>query len=203
MRDKCGACKKGHDIRFCPYPNTEDGRTEICPVCDTSNHAWYKCDYYGEKDAWLQWDICWVNRRGLPKIVHGNSLYEVFVAKIHQGDNKKSIEERIRVLNTRAGPLSPDFVKRLMPPKDDDDFVHQQLLDGRRLPWDLDKEVLESNTDRPDKVIEDPETKDMQGWGLFHDTKTDFVPKAGKLNYFRKQAGSEESRGRKDHPAEL
>lgn len=185
FRDKCGACKEGHDIRFCPYPNTEDGRTKICPICDTSKHAWYTCEHYNEEDTGLQWIVCWINRRGLSVLVHNASLHELFYKKVHLGNVKKPVEDRVRALNMKAGPLSPAFVQRLMPPQDDDDYVQQQLGEGRQLPWELEKEVLESNMDRLGKVIEDPETKNMQLDKLINGTKTTYVPKAGKLKYFR------------------
>lgn len=184
-RDKCGACKEGHDIRFCPYPNTKDGRTKICPICDTSKHAWYTCEHYNEEDTGLQWIVCWTNRRGLSVIVHNASLHELFYKKVHLGNVKKAVEDRVRALNMKPGPLSPAFVKRLMPPQDDDDYVQQQLREGRRLPWELEKEDLESNMDRLKKVIEDPETENMQLDKRINGTKTTYVPKAGKLKYFR------------------
>lgn len=172
-------------VRFCPYPNTEDGRTKICPVCDTSKHAWYQCVHYDEKDTQLQWGVCWVNRRGLPTLVHDQSLHGIFLTKLDLEDEETPFESRLRALNTQAGPLSPAFVKRLLPPEGSDFCVQQQLRAGRRLPWQLDREILESPMDRPDQAIEDPATRDMQVGNFIPDTKTSYVPKAGKQKYFQ------------------
>ncbi|KAG8156996.1 hypothetical protein KVR01_013218 [Diaporthe batatas] len=185
MRDKCGACREDHDIRFCPYPNTEDGRTKICPICDTSKHAWYQCVHYEEDDTHLQWEICWVNRRCLPTLVHDHSLHGIFLKKLNLEDEETPFEIRLLVLNTEAGPLSPAFVKRLLPPNGSDSCVQQQLWIGRQLPWQLDKDILESSMFRPEWAIEDPATKDMQVGNFIPDTKTSYVPKAGKQEYFK------------------
>lgn len=82
LRDKCGACKRDHDICFCPEPNTKNGRTKICPVCDSTKHAWCHCHHYDERDIATQYEICWENRRGLPTLVHDVSLHELFLQKV-------------------------------------------------------------------------------------------------------------------------
>lgn len=185
LRERCGACKEGHDIRFCPHPNTEDGRTKICPICDTSNHPWYLCSHYDKKDTSLQWDICWENRRGLPTLVHNNSLHMIFLNKPNLEDEETPFEERLRLINSKAGPLSPAFVKRLMPPREHDDCVQQQLRKGRQLPWHLYKEILESLTKRHNQVIEDPATVNMQVGNFIPGTNTTDVPKARNQKYLQ------------------
>lgn len=187
LRDKCGACKEDHDIRFCPYPNTDNGQTKYCPVCDNTKHAWFQCTHYDAKDYRQQFKICWIDRRGLPSAVHDVPLHGIFAEKVDMGDDKQPIEVRVQALNNKAGPLTPDFVKRLIPPEDKDEYVQQQLLDGRKLPWDLNRQALHANADRPDKVIEDPATKNMQIEKMLRGTRTahNNVPKARKLDYFR------------------
>lgn len=146
-----------------------------------------------------QWTICWENRRGLPTLVHDNSLLEVILFRLDLGDETTPVEDRIRMLNTKAGPLSPAFVKRLLPPQNSDDYVQQQLRDGRKLPWQLKKEVLESPMNRSDQVVEDPATKDMKLGNIIPGTKTTYVPEAGKQKYF--QSLDQEEQNRKDEQA--
>lgn len=72
-----------------------------------------------------------------------------------------------------------------MPPKDSDDTVWSQLQAGRLVPWELEKKVLESNTDRPDRSMEDPDTRNMQIWDVLNGTRTTLMPKAFKQTYIR------------------
>ncbi|KAL1849914.1 hypothetical protein Daus18300_013109 [Diaporthe australafricana] len=196
LRTKCGSCRKDHDIRYCPYPNTDDLRTKICPICDTTKHAWFQCEHYKD-DASEQFDICWVNRRGLPTLVHDNSLHEVFVSKLSLKDHGHDTDaDCLRSLNYRAGPLGPQFVKRLMPPEHKDGTVADQLNKGQKLPWDLDKETLESPVNRPNQMIEDPATRNMRPGHYTHGTKTTVIPKARALEYFLKLKQEERDRKR-------
>ncbi|KAG8157846.1 hypothetical protein KVR01_012508 [Diaporthe batatas] len=212
-RTKCGACHQDHDIRFCPRPNTEDGRTKICPVCDTSEHAWCECKHYDPDDLATKWMVIWYNRRCLPTLVHDDTLNDVFLGKLYLLDVEKSIEERTKDLNGKAGPLTPKFVMKLLPPKRADerakwaleDNVQKQLDAGRKLPWELERIVLQYNFHRPDMAVEDAATKEMQTWKLVEGTKTKVIPKARKLDYFReldKKADGEKER-QDDATAEL
>lgn len=120
-RDKCGACTEYHDIRYCPYPNTEDGRTKICPICDTSKHAWFECWYY-KRDVMEQWTVCWVNRRCLPTLVHDAPLDEIFYSRVSLARQAPNIDgpSHLESLNSLPGPLSPAFVQKLVPPDRED-----------------------------------------------------------------------------------
>lgn len=182
-RDKCGACDGDHDIRYCPSPNTEDHRTKICPICDTTKHAWCDCKYYVEGDFHEQFNVLWMNRRGLPVLVYDISLHEVFLNKLHLEKGAASLEDRARMFNQKAGPLTPKFVERLLPPKDSDDEVQRQLQNGRELPWQLGKVDRESVFSRPDKMIVDPDTNNMKVGNILHGTRTTKTPKAGKQKY--------------------
>lgn len=126
-----------------------------------------------------------MNRRGLPTLVHDNSLHGIFLTELNLEDEETPFEDRLRALNSKAGPLSPALVKRLLPPSGSDSCVQQQLRAGRRLPWQLGKEILESPMSRSDQAIEDPATKDMQVGNFIPDTKTSYIPKAGKQKYFQ------------------
>lgn len=187
LRDRCGACNEDHDIRFCPYPNTDNGQTKSCPICDTTKHAWCQCEYYDPTDWQAQWDTCWQDRRGLPSLVHDEHLHEVFMRNARMPGDNKLDEARARDNSIKAGPLTPDFVQRLMPPKENDQEVQSQLLAGRKLPWDVPGQELNSCLDRPDKLIEDPATKNMQLFTTLDGTRTAGrdIPKAYKLPYFR------------------
>jgi hypothetical protein len=78
--------------------------------------------------------------------------------KLGMDENETPFGDCLRMLTIESGPLTPAFVKRLMPPKLEDQYVQQQLVDGRQHPWDLESNILESNVDRPDKVVQDLET---------------------------------------------
>lgn len=188
-RDKCGACSQDHDIRYCPYPNTEDGRTKICPICDTTKHAWHECWYY-KRDITEQWNVCWENRRCLPTLVHDASLDEILgsmVSLARETSNKygpSPLEKLNYHFKKRPGPLSPAFVKNLMPPDVRDNHVQQALQDGRMLPWQLEKKILQCPVKRPGMAVRDPATTEMSPESYILGTSTTRVPGAAKLKYF-------------------
>lgn len=187
-RDKCGACKQNHDIRYCPYPNTDDGRTKICPICDTTKHAWCECWYY-KRDVTQQFQVCYENRRCLPTLVHDESIRLVLVNKVTfsseiKGDNG---QEALNILNKRPGPLSPAFVKTLMPTQVTDPDIQIQLSEGRCAPWDLVPGDLLDRTKRTTKAFSDPSTAKMTMDTNIEDTwsSLDNIPHARKLDYFK------------------
>lgn len=161
--EKCGACSQNHDIRYCPYPNTEDGRIKICPICNSSKHAWFECWYY-KRDVKEQWTICWENRRCLPTLVHDAPLDEIFHSRVSLARDTSNTDgpSPIESFNSLPGPLSPAFVKKLMPLDVGDAHIHQELQEGRRVPWDLKREVLEDNAWRSKGAIRDKSTIDMR-----------------------------------------
>lgn len=161
-RDKCGACSEYHDIRYCPYPNTEDGRTKICPICNTSKHAWFECWYY-KKDVMEQWTVCWVNRRCLPTLVHDAPLDEIFYSRASLAREKASSDgpSDLESLNCLPGPLSPQFVKKLVPPDRENAWIQHELQDGRVVPWKLCRAALEDSGHRAQSCIRDESTIHM------------------------------------------
>lgn len=161
-RDKCGACTEYHDIRYCPYPNTEDGRTKICPICDTSKHAWFECWYY-KRDVMEQWTVCWVNRRCLPTLVHDAPLDEIFYSRVSLARQAPNIDvpSHLESLNSLPGPLSPAFVQKLVPPDREDAWIQHELQEGRVVPWELSRAALEDGGHRAQGGIRDESTTHM------------------------------------------
>lgn len=133
-----------------------------------------------------------MNRRGLPTLVHGNSLQGIFLTELNLEDEETPFEDRLRALNSKAGPLSPALVKRLLPPSGSDSCVQQQLRAGRRLPWQLGKEILESPMSRSDQAIEDPATKDMQVGTSFLTPRPAMFPRPANRSTFSRWTGRSE-----------
>lgn len=186
-RNKCGACKQNHDIRYCPYPNTDDGRTKICPICNMSNHAWFECWYY-KRDVMEQWNVCWANRRCLPTLVHDAPLDEILHSRISLA-RKTSNEDGplpLEKFNNLPGPLSPDFVKKLMPIDREDAHITHEVKKGRIVPWELEREALEDNEARTSRAIRDKSTMDMSIDRFIAGTRSsaESVPAASKQSFF-------------------
>lgn len=186
-RDKCGACSQNHDIRYCPYPNTEDGRTKVCPICNSSKHAWFECWYY-KRDVMEQWTICWANRRCLPTLVHNAPLDEIFHSRVSLARETTNTDgpSPLENFNILPGPLSPAFVKKLMPPDVGDAHIHQELQEGRLAPWELKRGILEDNVFRSKGVIRDKSTMDMRIDRFIDGTRSsaEGVPAASKQDFF-------------------
>lgn len=186
-RGKCGACSENHDIRYCPYPNTEDGRTKICPICNTTKHAWFECWYY-KRDVLEQWTICWRNRRCLPALVHDAPLDEIFHSRVSlaRETSNKDGPSPLENLNSLPGPLSPAFVKRLMPLDVGDAHIQHELQEGRLSPWELTRGMLEDSTGRPVTVIRDNSTMEMRIDRFIDGTRSSAgsVPTANKQDFF-------------------
>lgn len=186
-RDKCGACKQNHDIRYCPYPNTDDGRTKICPICNTSNHAWFECWYY-KRDVMEQWNVCWANRRCLPTLVHDAPLDEILHSRIglarERGNNDGP--SPLENFNKLPGPLSPAFVKKLMPIDRKDAHITLEVQNGRIVPWELKREALEDNEARTTSTIRDKSTMDMRIDRFIAGTRSsaESIPAASKQPFF-------------------
>lgn len=186
-RDKCGACSETHDIRYCPYPNTEDGRTKICPICNTPKHAWFECWYY-KRDVTEQWTVCWVNRRCLPALVHDASLDEIFHSRVslaRETSNKEG-PSLLENFNSLPGPLSPAFVKKLMPLDVGDAHIQHELQQGRLVPWELARGRLEYSEGRSVSAIRDKSTMDMRFDRFIDGTRSSAgsVPAASKQDFF-------------------
>lgn len=196
-RDKCGACSQDHDIRYCPYPNTDDGRTKICPICNTTNHAWFEC-WHRKEEVVETFTICYENRRCLPVLVHDESLQAVFMAKVYRDQSRtgSDLKSILEVHNANSGPLSPAFVKTLMPPQAADLQIQQQIRDGRCAPWELDQEELVDSTRRTKKAFRDPSTVILGVDRITAGTasRTWNVPAAKKLGYFVELAQNEQDR---------
>lgn len=186
-RDKCGACSKSHDIRYCPYPNTEDGRIKIFPICNTSKHAWFECWYY-KRDVTEQWIVCWVNRRCLPALVHDASLDEIFHSRVSLARETNNTDEPFLLenFNSLPGPLSPAFVKKLMPLDIEDPHIHHELRERRLVPWVLTREMLEDSRGRTVKAIRDKSTMGMRIDRFIDGTRSSAgsVPAASKQDFF-------------------
>lgn len=187
-RNKCGACKQNHDIRYCPYPNTDDGRTKICPICNTSNHAWFECWYY-QRDVMEQWNVCWENRRCLPTLVHDAPLNEILHSRISL-EREASSEDGpspLKNFNNLPGPLSPVFVKKLMPIDLGDSHITHEVQLGRIVPWELKRETLEDNEARTKSSIRDKSTMDMRIDRFIAGTRSsaESVPSASKQRFFQ------------------
>lgn len=191
-RDKCGACSENHDIRYCPYPNTEDGRTKICPICNTTKHAWFECWYY-KRDVTEQWTVCWANRRCLPVLVHDAPLDEIFHSKVSLERETSEKEETyfLEDFDSLPGPLSPAFVKKLMPPDVGDDHIRHELQEarlgkGRLVPWELSRMILEESRLRGVCAVRDRLTMDMRIHRFIDGTRSSagHVPAARKQGFF-------------------
>lgn len=186
-RDKCGACKQNHDIRYCPYPNTDDGRTKICPICDTTNHAWCECRYY-KRDVIQQFQVCYENRRFLPTLVHNESIKMVLMSKVTLSSEMKRDNwwETLDIYNKPPGPLSPAFVKTLMPTQVTDLDIQRQVSEGRCAPWELERDDLQDGNRRVNKAFFDPSTAKMTMESNIQGTSSSIenIPSAKKLDYF-------------------
>lgn len=201
-RDSCGACGNGHDIRYCPYPNTLDGRTKICPICDTSDHAWFQCEYY-EQDAEQQWEICWMNRSCLPTLVHNTPLQEIFASKAISVIEKTDTDAMFasQVLGGVPGPLSPGFVINLIHPGSDNSCA--QLTIMGLLPWKLERQVLESSQ-RAFESVRDPLTNFMRMETRVKGTKSNKhdVPKARTLEFFHNEVVAQPQTNQQTFPSD-
>lgn len=198
-RDKCGACSQDHDIRFCPYPNTEDGRTKICPICDTTKHAWHECWYY-KRDITEQWNVCWDNRRCLPTLVHDASLDEILGSRVSLARETSNEDEPspLENFNNLPGPLSPAFVKKLMPINCEDAHIIHEVQKGRIVPWELVREALEDNQVRINSAMRDKSTMDMSLDRFIAGTRSSVgsVPAASKQRFFNNMDAVMESNQR-------
>lgn len=186
-RNKCGACSEDHDIRYCPYPNTEDGRTKICPICNTTKHAWFECWYY-KRDVLEQWTVCWENRRCLPALVHDAPLDEIFHSRVSlaRETSNKDGPFPFKNFNSLPGPLSPAFVKRLMPLDVGDAHIQHELQEGRISPWELTRGMLEDSSGCTVRAIRDQSTMEMRIDRFIDGTRSSAgsVPTASKQDFF-------------------
>lgn len=187
LRDKCGACSEKHDIRFCPYPNTEDGRTKICPICNRASHAWFECYFYN-REVVEQFNICYENRRFLPTLVHNENIKMVLMNKVTLSTEMKrdNGQETLDICNVLPGPLSPAFVKKLMPTQVTDPDIQRQVSEGRCAPWDLVPRDLLDRAKRAEKAFYDPSTAKVTMESIIEDITSEKgkTPRARKLDYF-------------------
>lgn len=179
QKNVCCNCKKDHHVRFCPYPNTEDGRLQACTICNTTEHAWFQCKAYKQSQE-REYVTCWLNRSGLCILVHNKSIGQVYQEEL---DNEKD-EGRLALAQSRPGPLTPAFSRsmcKLYHPTKYTNYnnnqeegmeigrdnniviINTQRDNGKKYPWELSADVLQDNKQRWRQAVLDPVTRDKIG----------------------------------------
>lgn len=165
-RPPCPNCGRDHPLRYCPCPNTEDGRLQACVSCNTTDHAWFTCDDY-EPDHKKAFSVAFMGRLGLCPLVHNVPLHIVWAARFYE--IRDSWGEQSRDL---FGPSTPQFVMRMLTLGRDDPEIGRQMDEGRVLPWDLDRANLTKFAQRVRHVVLDPTTNPMSEQVIFEGTAT-------------------------------
>lgn len=166
--ETCPNCGADHPLKHCPCPNTQDGRLQACLKCDNTDHPWFRCPGYQSHDLSLVFYVVYVCRQGLCPLVHNEPLHELWANCFPFLD--PSIQE---LTLQRPGPLTPQFVLRMLQDGGNDPVVGRQMTYGHRLlPWDLSKEVLGSYKLRVASTVLDPDTIMMSHKVVYKDMNT-------------------------------
>lgn len=166
--ESCPNCGADHQLKHCPYPNTEDGRLQACFECNKTNHPWFRCRRYRKGNEKQEFYFVYVVRQGLCPVVHNKQLHELWRNYFPQ------LADDIQALTLqRPGPLTPRFVLRMLQDGANDPEVGRQVRYGRRLlPWDLPQEVLDVYQRRVKSAVLDPDTKVMSHKVVYTHMKT-------------------------------
>lgn len=181
---KCVNCSGNHHGKFCPHPNTADGRLQYCRVCNTTDHPMFKCpstssDYLTP----MEYKIFWVDRIGLPILVHNKPLHVILANKLATEQERDSTLNNVILVN--PGPLSPFFVQALKAPNHavtptrgeplvDPRHIRNEKEKGKKMPWELKDIDLRSRFRRIATVILDPLTIHPDGSRIIHGTVTEW-----------------------------
>ncbi|KAK7739877.1 hypothetical protein SLS53_005470 [Cytospora paraplurivora] len=155
-KSTCCNCGEEHSVKYCPKPNTEDGRLQVCFECDTIDHPWFKCEIY-VPDIKEQYFRLWVCRMGLCCIVHEMSAHGLWHAFIVT----EKARYKLKIAHERPGPLTPEFVLKMLDTSKHYVDILKQFDQGRVMPRDPDNESLSNNVVRIDKIVLDPATQQM------------------------------------------
>lgn len=159
----------------------------MCPICNTTKHAWFECWYY-KRDVMEQWTVCWENRRCLPALVHDAPLDEIFHSRVSlaRETNNADGSSLLENFNSLPGPLSPAFVKKLMPLDVADAHIQHELQERRLVPWELTREMLEDSRGRTVMAIRDKSTMEMRIDRFIDGTRSSAgsIPAASKQDFF-------------------
>ncbi|KAJ0123608.1 hypothetical protein J7T55_012073 [Diaporthe amygdali] len=152
----CPNCGADHQLRNCPKPNTEDGHLQACFECNTTDHAWFQCDDYNA-GQYRVFNLIYVSRQSLCPVVHDEPIHELW------GNHFYNLDDDIQKLTLRRpGPMTPQFVLRMLHNWKHDQEVRRQMKDeGRLLPWDLSATALNSYASRIAQAVFDPATNPM------------------------------------------
>lgn len=166
----CPNCSADHPLKVCPCPNTLDGRLYACFDCSTTDHTWFQCDGYTH-DHHREFYLVFVARQGLCPVVHNVPLHEVWRRHF-----RKLTPETQQLTLQRPGPLTPQFVLRMLHVQDggDDPEIDRQMSEERRLlPWDLSKVKLFYQEVRVEDTVLDPTTRRMSFEVFYEGTETE------------------------------
>lgn len=155
--ENCPNCSDDHPLKHCPYPNTMDGRLQACFDCENTDHPWFLCDDYQKNNQKREFHLIYVARQGLCPVVHDKQLHLLWREYFPQ------LNEDIQALNLRRpGPLTPQFVLRMLRNEVMDPEVERQIThEDRLLPCDLAQDVLDCYQLRVKSTVLDPATRLM------------------------------------------
>lgn len=164
----CPGCGYDHPLKHCPYPNTSDGRLQACFECDNTDHPWFRCPRYRNDDEAQEFYLVYVARQGLCPVVHNKQLHDIWRNYFPQ------LEDEIQALTLqRPGPLTPQFVLRMLHDGPNDPEIDRQITYGHRsLSWDLSQDVLDCYQLRVKFAVLDPDTRVMSHKVVYTHMKT-------------------------------
>lgn len=164
----CPNCGYDHPLKHCPYPNTSDGRLQACFECDNTDHPWFRCARYRNDDEALEFYLIYVARQGLCPVVHNKQLHDLWRNYFPQ------LDDDIQALTLqRPGPLTPQFVLRMLHDGPNDPEIWRQITYGRRfLSWDLSQDALDCYQLRVKFTVLDPDTRVMSHKVVYTHMKT-------------------------------
>lgn len=165
----CPNCSADHPLIVCPCPNTADGRLYACFDCKTTDHTWFQCEDYTH-DEYREFYLVFVVRQGLCPVVHNVPLH-----KIWRNHFSKLEPETQELTLRRPGPLTPQFVLRMLrwhDGEDDPEIDRQMSEEQRLLPWELSKVKLFCFKERVKDTVLDPLTRRMSHEVFYEGTET-------------------------------
>lgn len=166
-RDPCCNCGGDHKVAYCPKPNTEDGRLQVCLECNTIDHAWYTCDKFTRNET-NEYFKLWVGRMGLCCIVHDRPANLLWTQFVYSDASRDTLD----MAHNRPGPSTPAFVLQMLDSSKNYADIQKQLSEGRVLPWNLETKILNNLTERINKVVLDPVTCHMTEGTVLEGTGT-------------------------------
>lgn len=163
----CCNCGGDHRVVYCPMPNTQDGRLQVCLECNTTDHAWYTCNRF-TRNGKNEYFKLWVCRMGLCCIVHDKPAQLLWMNFVYSDASTDTLD----MAHKRPGPSTPAFVLRMLDSSKNYADIQNQLMEGRVLPWNLETNILQNNTERINKVVLDPMTCHMTEGTILEGTGT-------------------------------